>query len=145
MRINHFTYGVAAAALAASGVISQTPPLDKIWNACKIECFPAFTVVSSCIHNLNGTYSATFSPANLTVTLDGDFEALKSCACGEEISSFVGQCVTCANSQGCTPEPLDYSRACAEKDYVGQFLLRYHANQQCQAGGGRRVRRRPAW
>jgi hypothetical protein len=144
MKINHIAYGIAGAALAASNVLSQSAPFDKIFNACKIECFPAFTAVSSCVHNLNGTYSATFSPANLTVTLDGDFEGLKACACGEDVSAFVGQCVTCANSQGCTPEPLDYSRACAEKDYVGQFLMKYHANQQCQTRGTRRVRRFPA-
>ena len=122
--------------------VANAGPLDTLVNACKIQCLPAFSAVSGCVHDIKDVYTATFVPANMSVALSGDGEKLKACGCGADVHDFVSRCIDCVNGQGCTPTPIDYGRLCTDGDYPGEMLSSFHGNLQCGASVGKRIRRR---
>jgi len=125
----------------AMSVAASAGPLETLFAACKIECLPAFSSVSACLHNIEGQYTATFTPADMSVTVSGNGTELMQCGCGDDVKEFVAKCANCVNSQGCLPMPVDYERMCSDGNYPGELLGSFHSGLQCQKPGSRRTRR----
>jgi len=143
MKIGNVIASVAAsAAMLSSAALSG--PLDTLFDACKIECLPAFSAVSACVYALDGEYTATFVPSNMTVTTTGNQTELVQCGCGEDVKTFAGKCVDCVNAQGCFPVKIDYNRLCTDGEYPKELFTTFHSGLQCQKPAARRYRRSAA-